>query len=105
MIKNEEDAFIFTLASNDSEVLFAYENTEDNRATYLFICEKDKIDNSIKLISDYFSSGLINKRETISHNFNPSDYNIKNMLKISHSDGNWENRILAIRNEILRKAK
>lgn len=105
MIRYEEDAFIFTLAANDNEIMFAYENTENNRATYIFICYNEDILNTIKLISNYFSSGLINKRETISNNFSPSDNNINTMFKISHSDSNWKDRILTIRNEILSKEK
>lgn len=43
MIRYEEDAFIFTLAANDNEIMFAYENTENNRATYIFICYNEDI--------------------------------------------------------------
>ena len=93
------------ILNNDNEIMFAYENTENNRATYIFICYNEDILNTIKLISNYFSSGLINKRETISNNFSPSDNNINTMFKISHSDSNWKDRILTIRNEILSKAK
>ena len=94
MIKYEEDAFIFTIASKNNEVLLAYENTETNRATYLFRCERSKIELAIEKICEFFSSGLINKRERVYRIVaHANDSGLKRLFKVSHSDSNWESQI------------
>lgn len=98
LVSYAEDAFIFILAVNDSEMLLAYENAEDNRATYLFVCDNvpTGIEYFVKLISDYFSSGLVNKRKRIHHILSKSEGNtcLNSMIKVAHSDSNWKNHII-----------
>lgn len=89
-VKTEEDAFIFTLVNNGKETLLAYENAEDNRATYLFVCDTFTIEESLKSIAKYFSSGLVNKRESLMYNINHQNIEgINRLFKISHLDNNW----------------
>lgn len=83
----EEDAFIFTIATADKETLLAYENTEENRATYLFICDSKDLEMSVRSLADYFSSGLVNKRETLGNKIKYGNITgIKKLIKITHSD-------------------
>lgn len=87
LIMAEEDAFIFTIATADKETLLAYENTEENRATYLFICDSKDLEMSIKSLADYFSSGLVNKREALGNKIKYGKITgIKKLIKITHSD-------------------
>lgn len=87
LIMAEEDAFIFTIATADKETLLAYENTEENRATYLFICDIKDLEMSVKSLADYFSSGVVNKRETLGNKIKYGKITgIKKLIKITHSD-------------------
>lgn len=87
LIMAEEDAFIFTIATADKETLLAYENTEENRATYLFICDSKDLEMSVRSLADYFSSGLVNKRETLGNKIKYGKITgIKKLIKITHSD-------------------
>lgn len=87
LIMAEEDAFIFTIGTADKETLLAYENTEENRATYLFICDSKDLEISVKSLGDYFSSGVINKRETLGNKIRYGKITgIKKLIKITHSD-------------------
>lgn len=87
LIMAEEDAFIFTIATADKETLLAYENAEENRATYLFICDSKDLEMSVRSLADYFSSGLVNKRETLGNKIKYGKITgIKKLIKITHSD-------------------
>ena len=100
-VKTEEDAFIFTLVNNGKETLLAYENAEDNRATYLFVCDTFTIEESLKSIAKYFSSGLVNKRESLMYNINHQNIEgINRLFKISHLDNNWMQSIADIIKEL-----
>lgn len=64
-IRADEDAFIFTIYQSYGKTTMVYENTLDKRASFIFICRNRHYDTVVPIVSEYFASEIINKRENI----------------------------------------
>jgi len=61
----DEDAFIFTIRKTKYRVTLVFENTLDCRSSYVIRCRKTRYDAVVGIISDYFTSDAVNKRENV----------------------------------------
>lgn len=64
-VQVDEDSFIFTIRKTKYKVTLVFENTLDCRSSYVVRCRKTRYDAATEIISGYFASDRINKRERI----------------------------------------
>ena len=102
LISVDEDAFLFSLKQNPIFTLLAFENTLPSRATILFVCANEKINETINFIHEYFSSPKMNKRERlIFEQLDLSEYGIINYTRVMHdSYSQWVKAIMKVTKEI-----
>lgn len=81
----DEEAFLFSIKQTGAFTLMAFENVLPSRATILFVCANEKINESITFIHEYFSSPQINKRENlIIKKLDLSEYGIISYVRVMH---------------------
>lgn len=102
LISVDEDAFLFSLKQTPTFTLLAFENTLPSRATILFVCANEKINETINFIHEYFSSPKMNKRERlIFEKLDLSEYGIINYTRVMHdSYSQWVKAIMKATKEI-----
>ena len=88
----EEDSFIFILKETTNSLIILFENALSSRSSILFHVSKDFLEESVKQISNFFSSITINKREKImSKSIDFSIEGIQMYDRIIHDDFNsWK---------------
>lgn len=98
----DEDAFLFSLRQTPTFTLLAFENTVPSRATILFVCSNEKLNETINFIHEYFSSSQMNKREKlIIEKLDLSEYGIVRYTRVMHdSYSQWVKVIMKAMKEI-----
>lgn len=96
-VQFDEDSFIFVIRQTKYRITLVFENTLESRASYVVRCRKLKYDSITNLISRYFASDAVNKREHIGELKNELATYGASFRKVFHDDFNlWKNSILNI---------